>query len=52
MERDWYLDGKNNDRFAFGEPYYDLQSEDMCVSASVRMNDPDAVRVLAVRSPS
>ncbi len=48
VERDWYLDGKNNDRFAFGEPYYDLQSEDMCVSASVRMNDPDAVRVLAV----
>lgn len=48
VEREWYLDGKNNDEFAFGEPYYDSQTGDVCVSASVRMKYPGAVRVLAV----
>lgn len=47
-ERDWYLEGKENESFAFGEPYYDSQSGDVCVSATVRMNYPRAVRVLAV----
>lgn len=47
-ERDWYLDGKDNEEIAFGEPYYDSQTGDICVSASVRMNNTDAVRVLAV----
>lgn len=47
-ERDWYLEGKDNEVFAFGEPYYDSQSGDVCVSVTVRMNDPRAVRVLAV----
>ncbi len=47
-ERDWFLDGKENEAFAFGEPYYDSKSGDVCVSAAVRMSDPDSVRVLAV----
>ncbi|MDE6026167.1 MAG: methyl-accepting chemotaxis protein [Lachnospiraceae bacterium] len=47
-ERDWYLEGINNKEFAFGEPYYDSQSGDVCVSATVRMNYDAAVRVLAV----
>lgn len=47
-ERDWYLEGKDNEAFAFGEPYYDSQSGDVCVSATVRMDYPRAVRVLAV----
>ncbi len=46
-ERDWYVDGKENDTFAFGEPYYDSMTGQVCVSASVRMNYPKAVRVLA-----
>ncbi len=47
-ERDWYIDGSKNKEFAFGEPYYDSQSGDVCVSATVRMNYDAAVRVLAV----
>lgn len=47
-ERDWYVDGMDNKEFAFGEPYYDSQSGDVCVSASVRMDYDKAVRVLAV----
>lgn len=46
-ERDWYIDGSNNETFAFGEPYYDSMTGQVCVSASVRMNYPQAVRVLA-----
>ena len=47
VERDWYVDGKDNTEFAFGEPYYDSMTGDVCVSASVRMDYPKAVRVLA-----
>lgn len=47
VERDWYVDGKDNTEFAFGEPYYDSMTGDVCVSASVRMDYPAAVRVLA-----
>ncbi|MCH5269037.1 MAG: methyl-accepting chemotaxis protein [Lachnospiraceae bacterium] len=47
-ERDWYLEGREHELFAFGEPYYDSKSGDMCVSASVRMSNQDVVRVLAV----
>lgn len=47
-ERDWYLEGKDNEEIAFGEPYYDSQTGDICVSATVRMGNVDAVRVLAV----
>lgn len=46
-ERDWYLDGKDNEEFAFGEPYYDSQTGDVCVSASVHVDYPKATRVLA-----
>lgn len=46
-ERDWYIDGKDNKNFAFGEPYYDSMTGQVCVSASVRVNDKKAVRVLA-----
>lgn len=47
LERDWYVDGKNNAKFAFGEPYYDSMTGDVCVSATVRVDYPKAVRVLA-----
>lgn len=47
VERDWYVDGKDNEELAFGEPYYDSMTGDVCVSASVRMDYPKAVRVLA-----
>lgn len=46
-ERDWYLDGKDNEQFAFGEPYYDSMTGQVCVSASVRVKYDKAVRVLA-----
>ncbi len=47
VERDWYIDGKDNEEFAFGEPYYDSMTGQVCVSASVRMDYTPAVRVLA-----
>ncbi|MBP3476012.1 MAG: hypothetical protein J6K48_06805 [Lachnospiraceae bacterium] len=47
VEREWYVDGKDNDTFAFGEPYYDSMTGQVCVSASVHVDYPDAVRVLA-----
>ncbi len=47
VERDWYIEGKDHEKFAFGEPYYDSQSGQVCVSASVRMNYKKAVRVLS-----
>ncbi|MBP3422013.1 MAG: methyl-accepting chemotaxis protein, partial [Lachnospiraceae bacterium] len=47
VERDWYVDGKDNEEFAFGDPYYDSMTGDTCVSASVRVDYPSAVRVLA-----
>lgn len=47
VERDWYVDGKDNEEFAFGEPYYDSLTGQMCVSASVHVDYSKAVRVLA-----
>lgn len=47
VERDWYVDGKDNEAFAFGEPYYDSMTGQVCVSASVRVDYDKAVRVLA-----
>ncbi len=47
VERDWYVDGKDNEALAFGEPYYDSMTDQVCVSASVRMDYNKAVRVLA-----
>ncbi len=46
-ERDWYIDGKDNKEFAFGEPYYDSMTGQVCVSASVLMDYDKATRVLA-----
>ncbi len=46
-ERDWYVDGKDNEEFAFGEPYYDSMTGQVCVSASVLVDYPSATRVLA-----
>lgn len=48
VERDWYKEGIEHKDFAFGEPYYDSQSGDTCVSATVLMDYPSAKRVLAV----
>lgn len=47
VERDWYLEGKEHGTLAFGEPYYDSQSGQVCVSASVKMNNTNVCRVLA-----
>lgn len=47
VERDWYVDGKDNESFSFSEPYYDSMTGDVCVSASVRVDYEPAVRVLA-----
>lgn len=47
-ERDWYKEGLTHDTMAFGEPYYDSKSGDVCVSASVKLNYEKANRVLAV----
>lgn len=47
-ERDWYVEGRDHTEFAFGEPYYDSQTGQVCVSASVRMDYDKAVRVMAV----
>lgn len=46
-ERSWYLEGKEHDTMAFGEPYYDSMTGQMCVSASVLIDYPKAVRVMA-----
>lgn len=47
VERDWYVDGKDNEKLAFGEPYYDSMTGQICVSASVHVDYPQATRVLA-----
>lgn len=47
VERAWYLEGKDHKKIAFGEPYYDSLSKQMCVSASVRLKNEDCVRVMA-----
>ncbi len=45
-ERDWYKEGLENSKFAFGEPYIDAMTGDTCVSATVRL-DGETVSVLA-----
>lgn len=47
VERDWYVEGKENESLAFGEPYYDSMTGQVCVSASVRVDYNKATRVLA-----
>lgn len=46
-EREWYIEGKENTEFAFGEPYYDSLTGQVCVSASVLMDYDKTTRVLA-----
>lgn len=46
-ERDWYVDGKDNEELSFGEPYYDSMTGQMCVSASGLVDYDKATRVLA-----
>lgn len=46
-ERDWYVEGKNHEELKFGAPYFDSLSKQMCVSASVRIKDSKAIRVMA-----
>lgn len=46
-ERDWYVEGKDHEELKFGAPYFDSLSKQMCVSASVRIKDSKAVRVMA-----
>ena len=45
--REWFVEGKENKEFAFGAPYYDSMTGDVCVSASVRVDYSQATRVLA-----
>ncbi len=47
VEREWYTDGLTNDELAFGEPYYDSMTGQVCVSASVLVDYSKANRVLA-----
>ncbi len=47
VERDWYVEGKDHEELKFGAPYFDSLSKQMCVSASVRIKDSSAVRVMA-----
>ncbi len=47
-ERDWYVEGCGHDELAFGEPYYDSNTGQVCVSVSVRMDYEKAARVMAV----
>ena len=47
VERDWYKEGKEHDTLAFGAPYFESLSKQMCVSASVHMKYEKATRVMA-----
>lgn len=47
VERDWYVEGKDHSELAFGEPYYDSMTGDMCVSATAKLNNTDRVRVMS-----
>ncbi len=46
-ERDWYKEGLQHDRFAFGEPYVDAMTGSTCVSISSRLKTGPAVTVLS-----
>ncbi len=46
-ERDWYKEGLQHDRFAFGEPYVDAMTGGTCVSISSRLRTGPAVTVLS-----
>ncbi|NHM14741.1 sensor domain-containing diguanylate cyclase [Xiamenia xianingshaonis] len=46
-ERNWYREGLTRDRFGFGEPYVDVMTGDICVSASARVNNSPVESVVA-----
>ncbi len=46
-ERIWYREGLARDYFGFGEPYVDVMTGDVCVSASARVNNGPVESVVA-----
>lgn len=46
-ERIWYQEGLTRDSFGFGEPYVDVMTGDVCVSASARVNNSSVESVVA-----
>lgn len=46
-ERIWYQEGLTRDYFGFGEPYVDVMTGDVCVSASARVNNGPVESVVA-----
>ncbi len=46
-ERIWYQEGLTRDHFGFGEPYVDVMTGDVCVSASARVNNSPVESVVA-----
>lgn len=46
-ERNWYIEGREHESFAFGEPYVDAMTGDVCVSATAIVNYKPALSVLS-----
>ncbi len=46
-ERIWYREGLTRDYFGFGEPYVDVMTGEVCVSASARVNNGPVESVAA-----
>ncbi len=46
-ERIWYREGLTRDHFGFGEPYVDVMTGDVCVSATARVNNGPVESVVA-----
>ena len=46
-ERVWYREGLRRDRFSFGEPYVDVMTGEVCVSASARIKNGPVESVVA-----
>ncbi|WP_172135037.1 sensor domain-containing diguanylate cyclase [Adlercreutzia sp. ZJ473] len=46
-ERNWYWEGLTRDHFGFGEPYVDVMTGEVCVSASARVNNSPVESVVA-----
>lgn len=46
-KRIWYQEGLKRDHFGFGEPYVDVMTGEVCVSASARVNNSSVESVVA-----
>ncbi len=46
-QRNWYREGLTRDHFGFGEPYVDVMTGEVCVSASARVNNGPVESVVA-----